>query len=82
MIVPFGGIAKLTYVSGLVATLLKLRLTVRDLLSSDMVTEGKFRLAGWPSDLLHHTPVAALIADRSMLGIEHKKLILSSNSAS
>ena len=50
IVVPFGGIAKLTYVSGLVATFLKLRLTVSDLLSADIVTEGMFRLAGWPSD--------------------------------
>lgn len=75
MVVPFGGIAKLTYVSGLVATFLKLRLTVSDLLSADMVTDGMFKLAGWPMDWPHHTLVAALIAKRSMKGIEHKKLI-------
>lgn len=75
IVVPFGGMAKLTYVSGLVATFLKLRLTVRDLLNADTVTEGMFRLAGWPSDWLHQTSVAVLIANRSMLGIEHKKLI-------
>lgn len=75
IVVPFGGMAKLTYVSGLVATFLKLRLTVTDLSSADIVTDGRFRLAGRPRDRLHHTPVAALIANRSILGIEHKKLM-------
>lgn len=74
-VVPFGGITELKKVSDLFPTFVKLLCTVSDLTSDDTVTEGRFKLAGWLSDWLHHAPVTALIVDRSMSGKEHKKLM-------
>ena len=66
------------YVSDVLPAFFRLRLTVREFLGADIVTEGTSRLAGWISDRLHHSRGAALITDPSIPGNEHGKLMWSS----
>lgn len=73
--VPFGGRTDARYASDLLTTFLKLRRRVRLPSSLDIVTEGRFRSAGWLSGWLHHAPVFSLTVFGSILGSEHKKLM-------
>lgn len=49
-VVPFGCKTEVKYVSVLFPTFLKLRWRVRDFVTAEAVTEGRFKFAGWLSE--------------------------------